>query len=486
MRGLVCLTVLLALSVLVRSSSHGEAPNTASHPQTDVTDVYAFRSYETGRDQFVTLIANWNPRENSYGGPNFYPLDTKSFYNIHIDHTGDGRAEMTYQFVFHNELPNNGTGIALNIRGHNNPIALKAAGPVTSSDNSALNFLEYYRLNVVTPLGTSPATISGTTTNYFGKPFDYAGTKTFPNYTDYVSQYYYNVDLPGCSTAGRVFVGQRREPFSINIGKIFDLINFVPVDGASGFPGGINQSSTNNIVYYTNIISTILEVPIDCVRANSSQPVIGVWATSRTINGGRQQARLGNPLVNELLIGLKDKDRWNRRNPGGDKHLLNYIMYPTFPAILDLLFRSAVNSALGTSFSTIAPTNFPRSDLVAALLTGVPGLNYLSDNGKLVDLLRLNTSTAVTPAASQNTYGVIGGDSAGYPNGRRPGDDVIDIVLRVAMGVLCHANLGVCSPNDAVVGSAAFTDGAPVSASSFNTAWPYLLTPNAGSGPYYY
>jgi hypothetical protein len=485
MRSLILVTLLLSVAVLLQASSHGEAPGTAAAPQTDVTDVYAFRSYETGRDAYVTFIANFNPRESSYGGPNFYPLSDRHYYEIHVDQTGDGRPEITYQFVFHNELPNNGTGIALSIKGFNMPVALKAVGPISVGNNAALNFLEYYRLNVVTAAGSSAATISGTTTNFFQKPFDYAGVKTFPDYHNYSRQYIYNVDLPGCATAGKVFVGQRRESFSINIGKIFDLVNFVPIDGTV-FPGGITQNSTNNVVYYTNIISIALEVPITCVQINASQPVIGVYATTRSIRGNRQKSRLGNPLVNELLIGLKDKDRWSRRNPGSDKNLLKYIMYPTFPAILDILFRSAVNSVLGTSFSSIAPTNFPRNDIVAAFLTGVPGLNLLQSGSKLVDLLRLNTATPVVARGNQSTFGVIAGDAAGYPNGRRPGDDVIDIVLRVAMGVLCHLNLGVCSPSQAVVGDQPITDGAPIQDIDFHTQFPYLNDPNPGSGPYYY
>jgi hypothetical protein len=277
-----------------------------------------------------------------------------------------------------------------------------------------------------------------------------------------------------------VFVGQRKESFRINLGGIFDLVDFVPIDGASGFPGGINQSDANNAVEDTNIISIVLEVPISCIRGSS--PVIGVWAASRSIRSQRQRARLGNPLINELLIGLKDKDRWNRRRPSQDRLLLNYIYYPSFPAILDALFRTAVNTALKAKFSTIAPTNFPRRDLIAALLTGVPGTNYLQDGPtRYSEYLRLNTSITPTSASNQKSLGVIVNDLAGYPNGRRFGDDVVDIILRVAMGVLCHLNLGVCTPSQAVVGTAAFTDGAPTGASYFDTTWPYIRTPLPGS-----
>jgi len=360
------------------------------------------------------------------------------------------------------------------------PIALKAIGPISVGNNANLNFLEYYRLNVITPTTTGAAVVSGTSQNFFVKPWDYVGTKTFPNYTAYASQYYYAVDFPGCTTPGRVFVGQRKESFRVNLGPIFDLVNFVPIDGASGFPGGINQSDSNNDLETNNIVSIALEVPISCIRGSS--PVIGVWAASRSIRSQRQKARLGNPLINELLIGLKDKDRWNRRRPSQDRLLLNYIYYPSFPSILNALFRTAVNSALRTNFATIAPTNYPRRDLTAALLTGIPGINLLQDSStRYVEYLRLNTSIPPTSAGSQRSLGVIGGDLAGYPNGRRFGDDVIDIILRVAMGVLCHANLGVCSPSQAPVGTAAFTDGAPTGASYFDTTWPYIRTPRPGN-----
>lgn len=474
--------LLLALAVAVQGSSHGEAPGTSVNPQTDVTDVLAFRSYESGRSNYVTLIANWNPRQTAYGGPNFYPLSDQFYYEIYVDQNGNGIPDITYQFVFHNELASNGTGIALNVGGRTQPIALKAIGPVSAGNNANLNFLEFYRLNVVTSAGSQPAVVSTTSQNFFVKPSDNFGQKTFPNYTAYAAQYYYNVDFPGCSTPGKVFVGQRAESFHVNLGPIFDLVNLVPIDGASGFPGGINQSDANNDLQYANIVSTILEVPISCITASTSAPVIGVWAASRSIRGNRQKSRLGNPLVNELLIGLKDKDKFSRRVPTADRNLLNYIYYPTFPAILDALFRTAVNSVLKTSFSTIAPTNFPRRDLTAVFLTGVPGLNYLQDTPtRYVEMIRLNTSVAATPAGNQSSLGVLGNDLAGYPNGRRPGDDVVDIVLRAAMGVLCHANLGVCSPSQAVVGTVPFTDGAPVSSTYFSSTWPYLTSPVPGN-----
>jgi len=484
MRSFLLGLLLISLAVCIHGSSHGEAPETSTMPQTDITDLYAFVSYETGRSNYVTLIANWNPKQLPYGGPNYFPLSDQFYYEIYIDQTGDGVPEITYQFAFHNELANNGSGLELRISKFNVGVALKALGPITAGNNADLNELEFYRLNVITPTSSQPVTVAGTGQNFFVKPADYYGTKTFPNYTAYAAQYMYNINLPNCTTPGRLFVGQRTESFRVNLGQIFDLVDFIPIDGASGFPGGINQSDSNDIIHNTNIASMVLEVPTSCIATSAAKGVIGVWAASRSIRGNRQKSRLGNPLFNELIIGLKDKDKWNRRRPNEDRRLLNYLLYPTFPAILNILFGSAVNSVLKTHFATIAPTNFPRNDLVTALLTGIPGINLLQDvSTRRIEMLRLNTSIPPTPAANQSSLGVIAGDLAGFPNGRRLGDDAIDIILRCVMGVLCYAKLGVCTPSDAVVGNVAFTDGAPINAGYFDTTWPYIKTPIPGSQP---
>jgi len=358
---------------------------------------------------------------------------------------------------------------------------------IVAGNNSGLNFLEYYRLNVINNAGASgyvTDVASGSTT--LKKPFDNAGVKTFPTpgYAAYASQYYYTIAIPGCATTGRVFVGQRADAFSINIGKIFDLINFIPIDGnpPSNFPGGITNNPANNILRWLNIVSFVLEVPSTCVTGTGNG-VIGAWTATRSIKANRQKSRLGNPLVNELLIGLPDKDKWNRRKPSQDGLLHKYILFPTFPAIVSALFLAPVNSVLKTNFPTLAPNNYPRTDLAAIFLTGIAGINQLASppNGGYVEYLRLNTSIAPTPQANQSYLGVVGGDLAGYPNGRRPGDDVIDITLRAAMGVLCYTKLGYCAANNAPVGNAALLDGAPVAAANFANAFPYVNTPTPGS-----
>ena len=229
-------------------------------------------------------------------------------------------------------------------------------------------------------------------------------------------------------------------------------------------------------------------------RALSAGPSYN--ATSAQSGPYVQVSRLSNPLVNELVIGLKDKDLFNAVEPTQDGAVATYVTNPTLPALIDLLFRSAVGSP-----TNIAPSNFPRNDLVTAFLTGFPGFNQQATvTGS--EMLRLNTGVPPTPRATQNTFGLVAEDLAGYPNGRRPGDDTVDIALRVVMGRLCHPvplgaelgvpgavedtpsdniNLGLCSPSDAPVGTAALTDGAPIRATELLGRFPYLNSPIPGS-----
>lgn len=489
------------------ASSHREAPRITELRKVDGTDFYMFRSYEPGREAFVTFVANYQPLQGPGDGPNFFTMDPEAIYEIHVDSNGDAVEDITYQFKFLNSL-RNGTGVTLSVGGKTLPIPLRHAGQITTQDDADLGETEAYSLTVVT--GDRRTGTRAQVTNAsggavtFGKPLDYAGTKTFPNYAAYANSFIYNITIPGCATAGRVFVGQRAEAFAVNFNS-FDLINYVPVDGTS-FPGGIMQSRTNDdLVGKKNVTSIALEVPIACLRG-SGNGVIGAWTTASlpqarildptptyaapTQDGGAyvQVSRLSAPLVNEFVIGLPQKDLFNAAEPMGDAALADYVTNPTFPAIIDALFRAPVNTTLGTNFSTIAPNNFPRNDLVATFLTGIATLNQQS-TVKASEMMRLNTNIAPTPRATQSPLGVAGDDLAGYPNGRRPGDDAVDITLRVAMGRLCHpvpingtpTQLGFCTPANAPVGTAAFTDGAPLDARDLGNAFPYLNTPIAGA-----
>jgi hypothetical protein len=491
------------------SASHREAPNVTKLRKVDNTDVYAFRSYEPDRAGFVTLIANFQPDQEPGGGPNYYTLDDDALYEIMIDSNGDAVEDTTFQFDINNSL-RGGRGKVINAGGKTLPIALRHDGQVTEVNDPNLGEVERFAVFQVKGDRRSGARnrITGAdgATSFF-KPFDNAGNKTIPNYPAYADQFIYNVSIPGCSGGGRVFVGQREEAFAVNLGPIFDLVNFIPIQGendpvySSGdpFPGGITQSNNNQeLINHYNVTSIAIEVPISCVTGNGNG-VIGVWSSaslpqSRLLKpnptyeepdtqGGSfvQVSRLGNPLVNELVIGLPQKDLFNAVKPTADTALADYVTNPTYPEYLDRLFREPVNATLGTSFSSLAPRNFPRNDLVATFLTGIASLNQQASVTPS-EMLRLNTAVNPTAQTREKTLGVVADDLAGFPNGRRPGDDVVDIVLRVAMGRLCHpvpingtpTQLGLCQPSDAPTGLVAYTDGAPTRATQIMNRFPYL------------
>lgn len=522
--GVACAVLLVGNAF---ASSHREAPFVTKYPQSDGTDFYLFKSYEPGREDYVTMIANYLPVQAAYGGPHYFPLDSQALYEIHVDNNGDSVEDLTFQFRFKDSLPN-GQATKLNVNGKEISSVLRNIGELSAEDQTGLSHLESYKVTVVEGdrrFGSKNAASNILTgSNAFAKPFDYAGTKTFGgpgNYTTYANSFIHDINIPGCNAPGRVFVGQRNEAFKLSLGEVFDLVNFVPVEGDSapgagdggGFPGGVTQDPERNILARNNVTSIALEIHQDCLTT-SDETVIGAWSTSslRQINifnprptflkpevsGGRwvQVSRISAPLVNELVIGFDSKDRFNSAEPKNDGQFLTFVTNPGLPLILDALFRSPVNSTLASidpdfvPFDNIAPTNFPRNDLVTAFLTGFPGLNQPA-NVVPGEMLRLNTAIAPTPRESQQPLGVAAGDLAGFPNGRRPGDDSVDIALRVVMGVLCHdlplgedgagVNLGLCTPQDAVVGNVAFTDGAPLRASELNNSFPYLLTPYPGS-----
>ena len=295
-----------------------------------------------------------------------------------------------------------------------------------------------------------------------------------------------------------MFVGQRAEPFAVNLGPVFDLIDApkAVVTGGSG-PQVVKNPLANK-----NVTSIELELPASCVTQSASQPIIGVWTTAsmrqaRVLNPGAtytvpsveggawtQVSRLGAPLVNEVVIGLPDKDRWNASEPKDDAQFAKYVTNPTLPAVIDVLFGPG-----------LAPQLFPRADLVEAFLTGVPGVNQFptTDAGvkpATVEELRLNTSFAPTAMATQNYLGAAGCfvdgalktsnntacDPTGFPNGRRPGDDVVDIALDVMEGYLLGTTSGL-----APAAGVAFTDGVQQLATQFDNAFPYLKTPTSGA-----
>lgn len=453
---------VVAFAAPILASSHREAPAITAMPKVDCTDFYMFNSYEPGRENYVTIVANYIPLQDAYGGPNFFSLSTNAVYEIHIDNNADAMEDLTFQFKFQNTSRNISLPIGPEGNRRTNAVPVLAVGPITAGNNAALNLDQTYSVDVIRgPRRTgshSPVANATNGSTTFTKPLDNVGEKTLPDYNSYADQYIYTVSLPGSDATGKIFVGQRKDPFVVNLGEIFDLVNI------STSPLG-PEDANKDILSDKNVTSIILELPKSFLLSASDKPVIGAWTTASTVepdNSLKQVSRLGHPLVNEVVIGIKDKDAFNASEPKNDGQFADYVTHPTLPAILELLYGSA---------GVKAPTAFPRADLVAVFLTGVDGLNK---NGSVSEMLRLNTSIAPKLPAQQNNMGVIGGDTAGFPNGRRPGDDVVDIALRVVMGALLPEA-------DAPSGKLPFTDGATVNAKMFSAKFPYLNPPLAGS-----
>ena len=395
------------------ASSHREAPFIAMNPSVDATDLYMFRSYETGRSAFVTILANYQPLQSPQGGPNFFMFNPAALYEIHVDNNGDGVEDMTFQFRF----KNTSKASALTVGGKSVKIPLIDSGVISGVNPAALNVRETFTIDLVkggrrTSNRTSVTNAAGGATE-FDKPVDNIGDKTFGSpkaYATYANQHIYNVTIPGCSTPGRVFVGQRKEPFYIAVGKAIDLFNLNPL--------GAEVGGDNNDLEDRSVSSLAMEIPIACLTAGS-EPVIGAFTTAslrqgRVLDGSpnsglnkvarsggawTQVSRLGMPLVNELIIGLDDKDKFNASKPKNDvANFADCVTNPVLPALIESLFPSAK-----------APTNFPRTDLVTVFLKGIDGVNQ-PKNVVASEMLRLNTSTAVTAPAAQNQLGVAGAD----------------------------------------------------------------------------
>jgi hypothetical protein len=455
------------MAIPAQAASHSEAPLISMDRYADNTDTYAFRSTETGRDGFVTLIGNWIPFQEPSGGPHYYLFDDTVLYEIKIDNTGDGLEDITYQFQFTTQRVNTNT-----VLGHS---TVNQDGVISNPTDIDYNIYQVYSVARVERLGRRRRILaSGLRT-----PPNNVGPRVTPNYETNLGQpAVYN--LPG---GGRVFAGQRDEGFYIDVGGVFDGINLRSI----GSSGGVD--STKGF----NVSAIAIEVPIQELtrtRAIPSGPtasdaVIGVWATSsrrsttvlnpdgtRTMEGPyRQISRLGNPLVNEVVIPLGLKDAFNALSPQFDAVAAPAVLDPELPKIMRLLFGI-----------TIPPA--PRNDLVAIFATGIPvnpitGPNYttfLSD-GQPHEYLRLNVAIPPTPAAMRSRLGLLGGDVAGFPNGRRVGDDVTDIALRAAAGGTPFTPATNIPPNNTL------GDGVSVNDVPFLERFPYLAPPNAGNTP---
>ena len=462
-----------ALLALLASppSSHREAPLITELPKVDATDFYLFNSYEPGRAGYVTLIANYLPLQAAYGGPNYFALDPDALYEIHVDHDGDAIEDLTFQFRFQNALKDLALAVGPPGKEKSISVPLINIGAIDATNTGNLNVGETYTVDVIEgdrrKGKSTPIVNARTGAKLFEKPVDHIGTKSIPDYAAYAAARTYDIQLPDGSI-GRLFVGQRDDPVVVNLGEAFDLFNLDPLGPVDG---------GQDIIADDNVTSLILELPASYLTAGGKGSILGGWTTASLKEEARfkkkptfaepqghkgpwvQVSRLASPLVNELVIGLKDKDKFNASEPKDDAQILDYVTNPTLPELLEALF------------GVRAPDLFPRGDLVSIFVTGVAGLNQ---NGGVGEMLRLDTAIPATPRALQSNLGVIGGDLAGYPNGRRLGDDVVDISLRAVMGVLLD-------PTAAPDGSLPFTDGAFVDATHFGDSFPYVNAPRPGA-----
>ena len=459
-------------------SSHREAPEISKDPVADSTDLYAFVSPD--RPDRVTLIANYLPLQEPPGGPNFYPFGDDVLYEIHVDNDGDARADITYQFRFETKLRDRNT-------------FLYNTGPILSLDSPNWNSRQFYSVTRVDGMGRRKVLASG-----LACPPDNIGPLSTPNYPALAMAAVHTL-----SGGTKVFAGQRADGFYVDLGSIFDLLNLRPFQnlheqfGLNVFQHpapGVN--ALNNI----NVKSIALQVPTgDLVRGGSGKQrrndphsVIGVWTSASRqqvkvrdhksdddIHTGPflQVSRLGNPLVNEVIIPLGKKDRWNHEQPADDKQFSGFVLHPEVARLLPPLYPGVF-----PNLAALVASGKPRTDLLAILHTGIPaGLipGFQNFTGPVeADMLRLNT--AIPPTTSNpSIFGLLGGDLAGFPNGRRPTDDVVSIELRAIAGVTFPLVDKTFTPDAAAGG---LTDGlTPNSVTSkFLGRFPYLGLPYDG------
>ncbi len=403
-------------------SSHREAPEISKDPVADSTDVYAFVSPD--KPGTVTLIANYLPLEGPAGGPNFYEFGDDVLYEIHIDTHGHSEADITYQFRFQTQLPNPDT-------------FLYNTGPITSLTSPAWNRRQTYSVTRVD--GRGQHTLGA---GLICPPCN-IGPLSTPDYAAALAE----PAVHTLSDGSRVFAGQRAEGFYVDLGSIFDLADLRPFQNFQVFAKaqGLKAAPGVNTPKFLNVHSIALQVPISRVTARG-RPVIGVWTTasrqrvrilddSQDVLSGpfTQVSRLGNPLVNEVIIPLGKKDFWNTQQPAHDKQFAQYVAHPELAALLPVLYPGVF-----PNLAALDKAKTARADLEAILLTGIPkGVagGFTNFTGPVqADLLRLNTS--IPPTTSKpSIFGLLGGDAAGFPNGRRVFDDVVSIELRAIAGV---------------------------------------------------
>jgi len=446
-------------------SSHREAPEISQDPVADSTDLYAFVSPD--KPDHVTIIANYIPLQSPAGGPNFYEFGTDVEYRINIDTKGQSKADIIYEFRFRTAQTDPDT-------------FLYNTGQITSLTSPNWSRKQFYTVR----------RIDSTTAVWLGKalavPPCNVGPLSTPNYATALAQ----PAVHTLSDGSKVFAGQRAEGFYVDLGSIFDLGNLRPFQNLNVFgkAEGLKAAPGVNATKLLNVHSIALQVPISRIT-EKGRPVIGIWTSARrqsvtildhptkVFSGPFQQvSRLGMPLINEVIIPLGRKDFWNTQAPSGDKQFAAYVANPELAALLPVLYPGVF-----PNLAKLVASKKPRLDLEAVLLTGVPaGIvpNFTNFTGPVAaDMLRLNTK--IKPSSKPNILGVLGGDLAGFPNGRRVFDDVVSVELRAIAGV----TYPLIDPKFKPDGAASLvTDGLTPSSLDmpFLDVFPYLGVPFDG------
>jgi hypothetical protein len=469
-------------------SSHREAPEISKDPVADNADVYAFVSPDNPGT--VTIISNFVPLQDPPGGPNFFEFGDDVLYSINIDNNGDGRPDISYLFKFETKVANKET-------------FLYNTGPITSLNSPNWNKRQFYS---VTRVDGSDTTTFGDATPHHGHkhhapklkthvlgsglacPPCNIGPRSTPNYNALGEAAVHTL-----SGGVKVFAGQRTDGFYVDLGSTFDLADLRPFQNLHLIPShpalGVDSLKT------VNIHTIALQIPIGQLTRNHSVPtnasssssVIGVWSATarrkvRMIDKANdekaqsgpwvQVSRLGNPLVNEVIVPLGDKDRWNTTYPADEKQFRKYFEHPEVAKLLPVLYPNV--------FPNLAGLSKPRADLAAILLTGLPpGVvpGFQNYTGKVMaDQLRLNLAIPPT-TSSPSRFGLLGNDPAGFPNGRRVFDDIVSIELRAIAGVT-YALVDKTYKPDAAAGL--LTEGLEPAPNRYQSTFPYLAPPQDG------
>jgi hypothetical protein len=453
-------------------SSHREAPEISKDPVADNTDLYAFVSPD--RPDTVTILANFIPLQGADGGPNFYEFGEDVLYEINIINRPDNRSGVTYQFRFTTETTNPNT-------------FLYNTGPITSiHDHDHWTRPQFYSVTRVEYRGNREIHSELLRSRLPCPPVN-VGVRSTPNYADKFT----GPAVRSLRNGRLVFAGQRAEGFHVDLGSIFDLGTLRPFQNLHLIPSaaavGVNGARS------LNVHTIALQLPFEDVTRggitphdpSSASSIIGVYASAsrrrstirnpnHTVEAGQwvQVSRLGNPLFNEVIVPISRKDRWNALDPHQDAEFVPDVLHPELAGLLPVLYPGV--------FDNLMAYSNPRDDLQAILMTGIPSgiipgfQNFTGPNP--ADLLRLNL--AIPPSGSPSPYGLLGGDLAGFPNGRRVTDDIVAIELRAVAGATIPLVDGSYTPDGA---AAVLVDGTTDDNQPFLDEFPYLGTPNSGS-----